>query len=225
MRSACAALQYVRLLWLAFAFCFWQVDKYIKAVRASASKTRHQQDNLGVSEDRLSPLTKLVLSMTFGGWLLCCVVWALLPDNAATGRVMVMLAYLCIVASTTVCNVHMSTAALLRGLAFAESQIDVPELLTMIRGLRSKLARTRRTIIVPGTLLAAVTGALLIMTMTPLAAELTHRVDYLALTWVPNYIANVVGHLSYPTSAKATIEPSPEKRVTADPSPNKRVTA
>jgi hypothetical protein len=170
-----------------FLACFGQADKYIKAVlAASASKKRDPQ---GVSEDLLSPLTKLVIGITSGGWLICCVVWAILPDDAATGRVMVMLTYLCIVASTTVCNVHMSTAAVMRGLDFAESQIDIPDLLTGIRALRSKLAITRRLAIVPGTLLAAVTGSLLIMTMTPLEAELTQRVDYLALTWLPIYIA------------------------------------
>jgi hypothetical protein len=108
-----------------------------------------------------------------------------------------MVLYLCIVASTTMCDVHISTAALLRGLDFAESQIDVPELLGKIGYLRSKVNRTRRTILVPGALLAGVTGSLLLMMMTPLAAELTRRVDYLALTWVPIYVGHVYGHLSH----------------------------
>jgi hypothetical protein len=172
------------------------VDKYLKAVRASAEKVR-PPSGASVLKEELSPLTKLVLFICFSAWLVCCVCWAVLPDDAATTRVTIMLLYLCIVASTTVCDAHISTAAVLEGLDFAASQIDAPELLAKIGDLRSKVNRTRRTILVPGALLAGVTGSLLLMMMTPLASELTQRVDYLALTWVPIYVGNLYGHLSH----------------------------
>ena len=194
------------------------VDRYVRATSttARALQVKHNRPltvrhAFGQMQE-FSSGTKHVMVLSIACWLLTCVIWAC--AGAGSKALFVgLLADVALVASAALRHVLASTGKLRHDIAFAESQVEDPELLSKLRRLRMQIAR-RRSAVVPSalcTILVAVSilGALL----SPLAQDVVDRADYLCWLLIPNLAGDMYGRGMYACCANREVQAEPASRV------------
>ena len=186
------------------------IDKYLKVVRATAQGIMLGKKGKGKRfiDNSLSPETLAVLLGVLSAWALCCVLWITLAPSARSCWAVFFFLVGFSIGTSSLCT-HFTISALDRELRKSESEQgnrDKAEgtsmtptsssavLANKMRRLQAKLARTHRSIIVPGviTLLIDVLCVCVVA-----AADSTQRFEYSIQAWYPVYLATLYGQIAH----------------------------
>jgi hypothetical protein len=201
------------------------VDRYLQATSATAIKLKapvgQQLSRQGTINSRstfaqvqeLSSGTKHVMVFSIACWLLTCVFWACAgwdPKALLVG----LLADMALVTSAALRHVLASTNELRRDIAFAESQVENPELLDKLRRLQRQIAK-RRNAVVPPSLCTILTTVSILSTVlfSPLSQDVVDRVDYIGLLWIPTLLGDIYGRGLHLFCASREASPVPRSSV------------
>ncbi len=184
------------------------IDKYLKVVRATAQGIMIGKDTRrNKVRSKLSPETLVVIVGCLAAWMACSIVWLTLLRNARACWALLFVLVGFSIATATLSS-HRTISALdheLRKSEFEHQQRTKVLTNTLLmssniamsnklRRLRCKLARTHRSIIIPGFVTILMVFLFLGLVAT---AESTQRLDYSVQAWYVVYLGTLYGLISH----------------------------
>ncbi len=186
------------------------IDKYLKVVRATAQGIMLGKRNKRyvLSQEKLSPETFVVILRVLTAWALCCVLWFALALSARSCWAVLFMLVGFAIGTSTLCS-HRTISALDRELRKSESEqgdcgkaddtsvalrSSTAAMGNKMRRLRAKLARTHRSIIVPG-LITIVVDILCVYLVA--AADSMQRFEYSIQVWYAVYLGTLYGQIAH----------------------------
>jgi hypothetical protein len=203
------------------------IDKYLKVIRATAQGIMMGRDARRNIRSTLSPETFGVIVGSLATWMAFSIVWLTLVRSARVcwALLFVLVGFTNIAA---LLSTHLTISALDHELRKSEfEQQNRTKVLTntqllnsstatirKLRRLRGKLARTHRSIIIPG----VVTMLLVLLCLGLVAtAESSERFDYSVQTWYVVYLGTLYGHISqWSAQRRARVDDSRISSFTAE---------
>jgi hypothetical protein len=185
-----------------------KIDKYLKVVRATAQGIMMGKKSKLSIHKSLSPEIFAMVLSALAAWALCCVLWLGLALSARIcWAVLFVLVGFCI-GTSSLCT-HYTISKLDRELRKSELEqgnftnadgtsvaptSSRAVLSNKMRRLRAKLARTHRSIIVPGLITLFID---LLCLCVVAAADGTQRFEYAVQAWYPVYLGTLYGQIAH----------------------------